>query len=436
MQAPRHTRSVADASPAPLQLPTALRSTDVRLPTERHGSECCAEVSAPLRERFLAENGRQNSEAGFAWDEDQEEAEWKRVLQEARTQNTFLRPVHVLAMACVLKRPIIMYSDTVTRDAFNVPIAPVPFFGIYLPFLVKPEDCSKQPLVLVFDAAHFMPLVASARMDGGTVHVPLVDKEYEPLPLRFRLSDDECAGEKRAQLLSSYMNVTTIPKGSHDWEKEFPCAHLEREGANELVEKMLEQFVAAAEHQFTVVGPDEDGGGGASRGGSGGSTMSPRSQSEADRLLAQQLGQEATATNAHSDQLMAERLQAEAFGGAGAANNAQSDADAALARQLQAELNPGTQQPAASGNSSANSAAATDALVFRFKVTMEHVAKAGQVTTVNSPEFGALIQAPKPTSATVAQYMCSRDGVDKGAVLMLSYRRCPVSATGDHHAWA
>ena len=67
-------------------------------------------VATPMRERFLAENGRQNTEAGFAWDEDQEEAEWQRVLAEARTQNTFLRPVHVLAMACVLKRPIIMYS--------------------------------------------------------------------------------------------------------------------------------------------------------------------------------------------------------------------------------------------------------------------------------------------------------------------------------------
>jgi hypothetical protein len=65
-------------------------------------------ASAPLRERFLAENGRQNEAAGFRWDEAQEEAEWQRVLEEARTQNTFLRPVHVLAMACVLRRPIIM----------------------------------------------------------------------------------------------------------------------------------------------------------------------------------------------------------------------------------------------------------------------------------------------------------------------------------------
>lgn len=342
-------------------------------------------LSAPLRERFIAENGRQNSAdwVPFVWDEDQEEAEWQRVLQEARTQNTFLRPVHVLSMACVLKRPIVLYSDTVTRDAFNLPIAQVPFYGIYLPFVVPPEQCSKQPLVLVFDSAHFMPLVASARADGGTVHIPLVDKDYEPLPLRFRLNDEEVAGEKRDQLLSSYMNMTVIPKGSHDWEKELPCANLEREGTNELVQTMLDQFVAAAEHQFKVVGPDADGSGsGIER------QMSPRSQSEADRMLAEQLGNEAVATNAHDDQQLAERLQAEAFGG-GAANGAQSDADAALARQLQAELNPGSQQPGASGGSGAGSVS----LLFRFKVTTEHIANAGQITTVRSPEFGALLRS-------------------------------------------
>jgi hypothetical protein len=320
------------------------------------------------------------------------------VLQEARTQNTFLRPVHVLAMACVLKRPIVMYSDTVTRDAFNVPIAPVPFFGIYLPFLVAPEECSKQPLVLVFDAAHFMPLVASARADGGTVHIPLCDKDYKALPLRFRLSDDEVAGEKREQLLSSFLNLHTLPKGSHDWEEEIPCANLEREGTNELVAEMLEQFVAAAEHQFKVVGPDDTGGSGSGGLGDGlGRQMSPRSQSEADRMLAEQLGKEATATNAHADQEMAERLQAEAFGGGAGgagANNAQSDADAALAAQLQAELNPaaaGSAGAIAGGTANATSAA-TNALVFRFKVTMDHVAKAGQIATVNSPEFGAYLR--------------------------------------------
>ena len=39
------------------------------------------------------------------------------------------------------------------------------------------------------------------------MHIPLVhivDKEFQPLPLRFRLSDEEVAAEKRDQLLSSY----------------------------------------------------------------------------------------------------------------------------------------------------------------------------------------------------------------------------------------
>ena len=62
-------------------------------------------VSAPLRERFLMEHGRENSAAGFQWDPEQEEAEWQRVLMEARTQNTFLRPVHVSSSSHGIREP-------------------------------------------------------------------------------------------------------------------------------------------------------------------------------------------------------------------------------------------------------------------------------------------------------------------------------------------
>ena len=91
------------------------------------------------------------------------------------------------------------------------------------------------------------------------------------------------------------------------------------------------------------------------------------------------LGKEATETNAHSDMEMAQRLQNEAFGGSAPAS-AQSDADAALAAQLQAELNPGAGGAVAGG---AGSAAVTSALVCKFTVTMEHVAKAGQVCKID-----------------------------------------------------
>ena len=51
------------------------------------------------------------------------------------------------------------------------------------------------------------------------------------------------------------MKLTVVPKGAHDWEKEFQCANLEREGTNELVQTMLQQFVAAAEHQVSHTPP-------------------------------------------------------------------------------------------------------------------------------------------------------------------------------------
>ena len=105
-------------------------------------------------------------------------------------------------------------------------------------------------------------------------------------------------------------------------------------------------------------------------------------------MLAEQLGQEATAMNTHSDQQMAERLQAEVEAG----STAQSDA--ALARQLQAELNAGT------GSGGTNTTGADGTLVCRFKVTMEHVAQAGQITTVHSTEFGALRTAAEAVTHT------------------------------------
>ena len=89
-----------------------------------------------------------------------------------------------------------------TYDPFGVAIAPVPFYGVYLPFICAAESCSRQPLCLVFDSAHFMPLVASADAAAPAVRLPLVDKEYEPLPLRFGMGDDELgSAEARERLL-------------------------------------------------------------------------------------------------------------------------------------------------------------------------------------------------------------------------------------------
>ena len=185
-------------------------------------------------------------------------------------------------------------------------------------------------------------------------------------------------------LLSSYLELKTVAAGSHDWEKEMECAVLKREGTNELVAEMLEQFVAAAEHQFKVVGPDEDQ-------SAGGAAGLAKTNSTSDRMLAEQLGREAAGQTELSDAEMAQRLQNEAFGGSAAAPaaTAQSDADAQLAQQLAQELNPNAAggAGAAGSGAAAGPAAATD-LVCRFKVVAEHVAQAGSVVTITSAEYG------------------------------------------------
>lgn len=71
-----------------------------------------------------------------------------------------LEEFHVLALAHVLRRPIIVIADTVLKDVTGEPFAPIPFGGIYLPLECPPAECLRSPLCLTYDAAHFSALVA------------------------------------------------------------------------------------------------------------------------------------------------------------------------------------------------------------------------------------------------------------------------------------
>lgn len=70
-----------------------------------------------------------------------------------------LEEIHVLALAHVLKRPIIVVADTILRDMNGEALAPIPFGGIYLPLEIPAEECHKSPLLLTYNAGHFSALV-------------------------------------------------------------------------------------------------------------------------------------------------------------------------------------------------------------------------------------------------------------------------------------
>ena len=50
-----------------------------------------------------------------------------------------LEEIHILALAHVLMRPIVIIADTVLKDVTGDPFAPIPFGGIYLPIEIDPS---------------------------------------------------------------------------------------------------------------------------------------------------------------------------------------------------------------------------------------------------------------------------------------------------------
>lgn len=94
-----------------------------------------------------------------------------------------LEEIHVLALAHVLRRPIIVVADTMLKDVTGEPFAPIPFGGIYLPLECRPIHCHQSPLVLTYDAAHFSALVAMERETYA-------DKVLQPEGMRILFCED------------------------------------------------------------------------------------------------------------------------------------------------------------------------------------------------------------------------------------------------------
>ncbi|XP_012261455.1 OTU domain-containing protein 7B-like isoform X2 [Athalia rosae] len=131
-----------------------------------------------------------NAVAGLAYSAAEWTTEWQSVVDMASAHprnpsaNSYqsLEEVHVLALAHVLCRPIIVIAETMLRDAEGVALAPIPFGGVYLPFEVPPSRCHRTPLLLAYHSAHFSPLVTvdGTGSENGSregVSIPLVDPD-------------------------------------------------------------------------------------------------------------------------------------------------------------------------------------------------------------------------------------------------------------------
>ncbi|VDK81314.1 unnamed protein product, partial [Onchocerca ochengi] len=142
-----------------------------------------------------------------------------------------LESIHVFALAHILKRPIIVVSDTVLRNAIGEELSPIPFGGIYLPLECPSNQCHRSPLVLCYDSAHFSALVTMRHTASNSVQsiIPITDKNRNLLPLHFSVdpgpdftwwkdSEDaeiaariELTEADKLSLICEYMDIAKIP---------------------------------------------------------------------------------------------------------------------------------------------------------------------------------------------------------------------------------
>ncbi|GMT27993.1 hypothetical protein PFISCL1PPCAC_19290, partial [Pristionchus fissidentatus] len=197
-----------------------------------------------LWRRWKWAESKANEAAGLQLTDEEWATEWRSVVELAaptprKTDDSSassssdqiyegLEAIHVFALAHVLKRPIVVVSDTVLRNANGEELSPIGFGGVYLPLECPPEQCHRSPLVLCYDSAHFSPLVCMK--DESTLQqiIPMIDANRNLLPLHFavdpgpdftwwRDEEDERMAERleqceadRLAYMNEYMDLVRI----------------------------------------------------------------------------------------------------------------------------------------------------------------------------------------------------------------------------------
>lgn len=175
-----------------------------------HSVLSSGEYKDALWRRWRFQQTRLNKQAGFVYSEMEWMKEWEEIVcmasPEPRQSKTAsrrrsvainesiddnatyesLEEVHIFALAHVLRRTIIVISDTVLRDMNGEAMAPIPFGGVYLPFEIQANECYRAPLLLTYDMAHFSALVSmEATTEQLPPLIPLIDYENVLLPIQF-----------------------------------------------------------------------------------------------------------------------------------------------------------------------------------------------------------------------------------------------------------
>ncbi|CAF1220432.1 unnamed protein product [Adineta ricciae] len=147
----------------------------------------------------------------------------------------FLEAVHIFSISNMLRRPIIVLAEDVIRNKNGEPISVNDLFGIYLPILSIPNECIREPIVLVYDHSHFCPLQTIINDLDPTAEnfLPLyqsINHTYDQSLLPIRFLGDDISRDRSDSLLYDYLRIRTI---KYDFDKKavplmIVCAELGR----------------------------------------------------------------------------------------------------------------------------------------------------------------------------------------------------------------
>ena len=112
----------------------------------------------------MAQDERNKTECeGFELSVEQWDAEWDNLVVRAGEKGRSLEDLHVLTMAHVLSRPIVVYSHKVLEGVTGDAISTNLMGGLYLPLEIDSSECEPEPLFVAYWNGHFVPLLTEAR---------------------------------------------------------------------------------------------------------------------------------------------------------------------------------------------------------------------------------------------------------------------------------
>ncbi|BFZ25009.1 hypothetical protein BsWGS_28048 [Bradybaena similaris] len=164
----------------------------------------------------------------------------------AAVPHRFLEGIHIYILANILRRPIIIVTESNFRSMAGHHLQENCIGGLYLPLEWTPLECCKTPIVLGYSLNHFCPLLSETEpgysaslQEKKTAHLfPLVTSDLGFLLVRYLKDKEEL---QVSDLVQSYLLVKEVNTSDAVTKVPFVQMHLRplEQGQNSLFEHLM-----------------------------------------------------------------------------------------------------------------------------------------------------------------------------------------------------